>query len=83
MAYTVYAEYPDALGPASDVTDADIERYNALLAAEVQRAGLDGECKVIVSRDAGRFTLFDSRTWLPDGLREAIAAAWERFCKGE
>ncbi len=75
MQYTVYSLYPSELG--DPVEQADCDRMNRLLQEEVRRAHLDTRARVIVTEEAGRYTLgipgWDSE------LAAAVDAAWQRF----
>jgi hypothetical protein len=76
--YTVYAMYPSSLG--DPVEASDVDRMNDLLDEEIDAAGI--VARVIVTEDAGRYTLYESGHTFIAGLDDAVDAAWQRFNAG-
>lgn len=77
MQYTVIFENADVLGDASVAEQADLDRYNALVAEEIAAAGLGNQYRVEAT--------FDGSDEVPadDDLKAAINRAFDRFCNGE
>lgn len=75
MQYTVYAIYPsDVCG--GDYTEQDIETVNESIEEAIEATGLSNRARVIVTEDAGRYTLGIPQ-W-DEELRAAVDAGIER-----
>lgn len=79
MQYTVITMSASRLG--DPVEQEDVDRYNALVADELVKAGLDDQYSVSVSLTGNHVDALPIR-W-DEELKAALESAWERFCNGE
>ena len=69
------------LGDTDEMTQEDIDRYNALLAEEIDKVGLSKQYRIEITRDGGLVG------WSPRNehadLYDALEWTWIRFSRGE